>query len=170
MREEKQFLLDEITDKIKASKGFIVANYQEFTASRSREFRDVLAESGGEFEVVRKRVFIKAAESLGLKFELEKLKGHVGLVFAYEDTTKLAKGTVKFGEDNNDTISVLGGQVDGELCSAEDMIALAKLPSLNELRSQIVGLLQAPMAQTASVLQSALTSVLYCMEEKSKKG
>lgn len=170
MRDEKQLLLDEITDKIQSSKGFIVAKYQEFNPARAREFRDNLAQIGGEFEVVRKRVFVKAAESLGLKFEVEKLNGHIGVIFSYEDTTALAKGAVKYGEDNSDCITVLGGQVDGEVCSSEDIIALAKLPSLNELRAQLIGLLEAPMSQTVAVVQAALTSVLYCLEEKSKKG
>ena len=170
MREEKQLLLDEITDKINDSTGFIVANYQEFTSARAREFRDAITEAGGDFEVVRKRVFLKAAETLGLKFELSQLNGHIGLIFANEDSTRLAKGAVKYSEDNSDCINVLGGKIDDQQCSAEDIIALAKLPSIDELRAQIVGLLAAPMGQTVAVLQSVLTSVLYCMEEKSKQG
>lgn len=170
MREEKQLLLDEITDKINASTGFIVANYQEFTSARAREFRNTLSDVGGDFEVVRKRVFLKAAETLGLKFELAQLKGHIGLIFANEDSTTLAKSAVKYSEENSDCISMLGGNIDGEQCSGEEIIALAKLPGIKELRSQIVGLLAAPMTQTVAVMQAALTSVLYCMEEKSKQG
>ncbi len=170
MREEKQLLLDEIADKIQASNGFIVANYKELNAARAREFRSLLSENGGEFEVVRKRVFIKAASEAGLKFEIEKLQGHVGIIFSYEDATSLVKKAVKYGEANGDAVAMLGGQIDGELCSSEDISALAKLPSQQQLRAELVGLLQAPMAQTVSVMQSLLTSVLYCMEEKGKKG
>lgn len=170
MRAEKQFLLDEIKEKIDSSKGFIVASYKDFDASKARAFRDQVAEVGGEFEVVRKRVFIKAAQSAGIELDSTLFEGHVGVVFANEDTTRLAKSTVKYSEDNNEAISVLTGQIDGEVVSKEDITALAKLPSLEELRAQIVGLLQAPMAQTVGAMNQALTAVLVCMEEKGKKG
>lgn len=169
MRAEKQLLLDEIKEKIEESKGFVALNYQNFTAARAREFRDKMAEVGGEFEVVRKRVFIKAAESVGIQIDAKTLSGHVGIVFAKEETTKLVKGAVKFGEDNDKAVAVLGGHIDGALCTAEDVEAIAKLPGIQEMRAQILAILEAPMSQTAQVLQAALTSILYCVEERSKK-
>ncbi len=169
MRAEKQLLLDEIKEKIEESNGFVTLNYKEFTSARAREFRDKMAELGGEFEVVRKRVFIKAAAAAGIEFDFQALEGHVGIIFADEDVNQIAKGVVKFGEDNNKAVAVLGGHIEGEVCSAEDVVAIAKLPSLPELRAGLVGLFQAPLAQTVQVFQAALTSVLYCLEEKSKK-
>ncbi|MCH9628142.1 MAG: 50S ribosomal protein L10 [Chlamydiales bacterium] len=170
MRAEKQLLLDEIKEKINGSKGFVVARYSDFTATRARAFRDHIAEIGGEFEVVRKRVFIKAAKDSGCEFDVATLDGHVGVIFAQDDATQIAKGTVKYGEDNDQSISVLGGHIEGEFCSAEDVQAIAKLPSLPELRAQILGLFEAPMSQTVGAVQAVLTCVLYCLEEKSKKN
>ena len=170
MRQEKQLLLDEIKEKIENSKGFVALNYQSFTAARAREFRDKIAEVNGEFEVVRKRVFIKAAESIGIKIDAQDLAGHVGIVFAQDEITRVIKGAVKFSEDNDKAVAVLAGHIDGVVCTAEDVEAIAKLPGLTEMRALTVGLLQAPMAQTVQVLQAVLTSVLYCLEEKGKKG
>ena len=170
MRAEKQFLLDEIKEKIEGSNGFIVARYQGFSPAQSREFRDSVAELGGEFEVVKKRVFVKAASTMGIEFEDASFEGHVGVLFANDDATALAKSAVKYGEQNDDAISVLGGHMDGQLMSAEEVVAVAKLPGINELRAQIVGLLQAPMSQTVGAMNAALTAVLHCLEEKSKKS
>lgn len=170
MREEKQLLLDEIKEKIEESSGFVALNYQNFKSARARLFRDKMTEIGGEFEVVRKRVFIKAAESIGLRFDIEKLQGHVGIIFAHGDATPVIKGVVKFGEDNDKAVTVLGGHIEGVVCSAEDVEAIAKLPGIREMRAQIVGLLEAPMAQTVQAFQAILTGVLYCLEEKGKKG
>lgn len=169
MREEKQLLLDEVKEKIENSKGFIITRYASLTAFRAREFRDKMAEIGGEFEVVKKRVFMKAAETCGIKIDLETLSGHVGVIFAQDDTTQIAKAAVKYGEANENAIALLGGRIEGESCSAEDVEAIAKLPGLSELRAQVLGLFEAPMAQTVGALQAALTSILYCLEEKSKK-
>ena len=170
MREEKQLLLDEIKEKIEESTGFVTLNYQKFTSARSRNFRDIMAELGGEFEVVRKRVFIKAAESVGIQVDAKDLKGHVGIIFAKQDATIIAKRVVKFGEENDKAVTVLGGRIDGAICSAEDVEAIAKLPGIQEMRALFVGLLEAPMAQTAQVLHAVIASILYCLEEKGKKA
>lgn len=169
MREEKQLLLDEIKEKIEGSNGFIVTNYQKFDALRAREFRDEIAQAGGEFEVVRKRVFIKAAESVGIQLDVKKFDGHVGVIFTQQDITQLAKKAVNYGEQNDSSISLIGGQIDGDICSAEEIQAIAKLPGLQELRAQLLGLLEAPMSQMVGTFQAALTSILYCLEEKTKK-
>src|SRR5690625_2274873 len=168
MRAEKQLLLDEIKEKIEESSGFVIAKYQNFSAMRAREFRDHVAEVGGEFEVVRKRVFIKAALEAGVELDEKALEGHVGIVFACDDVTQVVKSTVKYGDENNKAVAVLGGHIEGEFCSAEKVEAIAKLPSLQQLRAQILGLFEAPMSQTLGAIQAILTSVPYCLEEKSK--
>ena len=169
MRAEKQFLLDEIKEKIEKSNGFVVTRYKNLKPGQARAFRDGLADLGGEFEVVKKRVLIKAASTLGIEFENGSFEGHVGVLFAQEDPLPIAKQAVKYGEQNNNAISVLAGHMDGQLMSAEEVVAVAKLPSKNELRAQIVGLLQAPMSQTVGVISAALTGVMNCLEAKSKK-
>lgn len=170
MRAEKQFLLDEIKEKIEKSNGFVVASYNKLTPNKARDFRDQLAEIGGEFEVVKKRVLIKAASTLGIQFEDGSFEGHVGVLFASEDPLPIAKKAVKYGEDNDNAIAVLAGHMDGLVMSAQEVVAVAKLPSKDELRAQIVGLLQAPMSQTVGVFNAAITSILHCLEAKSKKG
>ena len=170
MREEKQLLLDEIKEKIEESTGFVALNYKSFPVAKARVFRDAVAEMGGEFEVVRKRVFVKAAEALGISLNIKVLSGHVGVIFSSGDATALIKGAVKFGEENDQAVAVLGGHIDGALCTAADIEAIAKLPGINELRAQFLGLLEAPMAQNAQVFQAVLAGVLYCLEEKGKQG
>lgn len=169
MRQEKQLLLDEVKEKIEISKGFVIASYQGLTAERARTFRDKIAEAKGDFEIVRKRVFVKAAEKVGLKLNSKELTGHIGILFAFEDPLAVSKIAVKFGEENDKAVKILGGMIEGAVCSGEEVEALTQLPSLPELRAQILGLFQAPMAQTLGVIQAALTSLLYCVDEKSKK-
>ena len=53
---------------------------------------------------------------------------------------------------------------------AEDVKAISELPSQDEMRAQFVGLLEAPMTQTLSVMQALLTSIMYCLENKAKAG
>lgn len=169
MRAEKQFLLDEIKEKIDGSNGFIIAGYQKFPAGRARDFRDQLAKANGEFEVVRKRIFAKAAQASGISINVDSMEGHLGIVFAYEDATQVTKLAVKYGEDNEGSVTVLGGHIDGDVCTAEDLQAIAKLPDLDTLRAQFVGLIAAPMQQTVGALNAVLTGVIRCLDEKAKK-
>lgn len=162
MRAEKQLLLDEIRDKIEGTSSFIVARYQGMTTEKARTFRDIVAQAKGEFEVVRKRVFLKAVQAAGLQLNVEILKGHIGVIFTDADPAELSKIALKYSEENEKAIQIIAGQIQGEIYSGEDLEALAKLPPLEELRAQFLGLLEAPMGQTLAVMDAVMTSVPYC--------
>ncbi len=170
MRAEKELLLEEVKDKIEESEGFLIASYKNFNAPKARALRDLVAEANADFEVVRKRVFVKAAEAAGIRLSANDYDGHIGVIFVKEDVTKVTKLAIKYSEENERTIQILGGRIDGQVCSAEDVEAIAKLPSMNEMRAELLGLFEAPMAQTLAALEAVMTSVPYCLEEKAKKS
>jgi large subunit ribosomal protein L10 len=170
MIEEKQFLLDEVKEKIGKAKGFVMLSYQTLNASRARAFRSQMAHIGAEFAVGRKRLLVKAAEEQGISLRELPLSGHIGILLTYEDATAIVKAAAKFTEENDKSLTLLGGHIDGALCTAEDIDAIVKLPSLPEMRAQLLALLMAPMTQTAQTCQAILASILYCIEEKTKKG
>ena len=169
MKAEKQFLLDEIKEKIVNSKAMVLANYSGFKANMNAEFRDAIFKTGADFEVVRKRVFLKAAAEAGIEFSRKDLSGHLAVVFADTDPLQTAKALYKFTNDNKDVLDVLGGHFDGKNVSKDEVKQLSELPSMDEMRAQLVGLLQAPMQQTLGVMQAALTSVMFCLDGKVKK-
>ena len=138
MRAEKQLLLDEIEGKMGESTGFIVVSYQQLKAPTIREFRDKISESGGDFEVIRKRVFIKAATKKGLPIDLSELTGHIGIIFTKEDAGPSAKIALSYEEKEGEPVKILRGMIEGKLCSSDDVKAFATLPSLEVLRSMFV--------------------------------
>lgn len=169
MRAEKQLLLDEIKDKIEKSNSFIITKYNALKANTSNDFRNNICKAGGEFEVVRKRVFVKAAESLGIKIETGDLKGHIGVIFSENDPIEITKCVFKFGKEKDKVVEVIGARLDGRLYHAADMEKLSKLPGKDEMRAQLLGLFEAPMAQTLAVMEALITSVIYCLDNKSKQ-
>lgn len=169
MRAEKQLLLQELKDKVEGASSMIVARYHGLNSIDTADFRNKLAENGGDFEVVRKRVLIKAAEECGMELKLEELPGHIGVVLAKDDAIELTKAIFKFRKGREDNLEVLGGVLDSKKVNAQEMEQLSKLPSLNELRAQFVGLIEAPMSQTVSTMEALLTSVLHCVENKCAK-
>ena len=75
----------------------------------------------------------------------------------------------QFVEDNEENFKILNGRFEHKDYSAKEVIELSRLPSLDEMRSQFVATLEAPMSQTVAVMESLLTSVLFCLENKSKQ-
>ncbi|MCP5492702.1 MAG: 50S ribosomal protein L10 [Chlamydiales bacterium] len=169
MKAEKQFLLDEIKEKLDASKAFVLTNYKGFDANNNAEFRSALIKTGGDFEVVKKRIFLKAAEQAGITVNQNDLEGHLAVVFAKEDPITTTKAVFKFSKDHKEMLSVIGGHFDGKYASKDEVTQISELPSMNEMRAQFVGLLQAPMSQTLGVMNALMTSVMHCLEQKAKK-
>jgi len=169
MRAEKQLLLDEVKEQIEQRESFVIMRYFGLDANTTADFRRQIAEMGGDIEVVKKRILVKAAHEAGMELDLEALPGHIGLVFAGTDAVQTTKAVFKLRKDTNKAVEVLGGRLDGQLYNAEDVEKLSKLPGRDEMRAQLLGLFEAPMSQTVAVMQSALCSVLYCLENKAKE-
>lgn len=169
MRQEKQLLLNEIKGQIERSGSFVMMRYEALTANKANELRKEVAKGGGSIEIMRKRVLLKAAENVGVPLKIEALPGHIGLIFAPKDPIEMTKAVLKFSQDNDNVIKVIGGRFEGQLYNAADLEKLSKLPGKNEMRAQLLSVFEAPMAETLAVIDALLTSVVYCLENKSQR-
>lgn len=169
MRKEKQLLLDEIKEHIASSQSLIVTQYHGIAPNLSWNFRSELKKSGGNYEVVKKRIFVKAAKEAGVDLPEESIQGHIGLVLASDDGITATKAVFDFAKDHKGALDVLFGFYENKFYTKEQTEALSQLPSKDEMRAQLLGLFEAPMSQTLSVMQSLLTSVMYCLENKIKE-
>jgi large subunit ribosomal protein L10 len=170
MKKEKQLLLDEINAGIAGHGAFIITQYKKMPATKANLFRRELQKMGSHFEVVKKRLFVKVLEKEGTKLDLDALSGHVGLVFISGEAIDTLKAVLKFSDDNEGTFVFLGGKLDGAMLSGADMEMISKLPGRDQLRSEFLGLLEAPMAQTLSVIEQVLSSVVTCLDSKAAEG
>lgn len=161
MREEKQLLLDEIKEKIDSASAFVVVKYGTLKANDANDFRRNIGKSGAEFEVVRKRVLLKAAEAAGVDLSSVSLEGNVGVVFSGEDAVETTKAVCE-----HDSLTPLGGRFDGQIYQADDVEKLSKLPGKDEMRAQLLGLFEAPMSHTVGAMEALLTSVMHCLQNK----
>lgn len=169
MRDEKQLLLNEIKEKIDGSTSLIIARYEKLPPNGSWNLRERLGKAGSQFEIVRKRVFLKAAELAGIKIDKEILKGHIGIVLVgASDAMPSAKVLFKFSEENAKTLEVLWGQIDGKDVSGSELEYLSQLPGMDEMRAQLLALLVSPMSQTLAVFDAAMAGPLSESEQKSQ--
>ncbi len=170
MRSEKELLKKEIKDKIDRFNSFVIMQYASFSANAANEFRREVGKMGGDVEVVRKRVLLKAAEDAGIQLDLSSLPGHIGIVFLGQDPIETTKMVFKFSQDREKAIQVIGGRFDGQLYTGADVERLSTLPSKDEMRAQFLSVLEAPLSQTLAVMEALLASVPYCLDNKSKEA
>lgn len=170
MKHEKQLLLDEIKQQIVKSPSYLVASYANLTANKANKFRREMQKIGVNFEVVRKRVLVKAAENAGLALNVDELPGHIGILLPQNDPIEATKAVLQYSDSNDNCFQLIGGRVEGTMVGASDMKRLSQLPSKQGMRAQFLGLLEAPMAQTLAVIEALLTSVVYCLDNKSQEN
>lgn len=170
MRQEKQLLLKEVKDQIDQYGSFVIMRYASLSANKVNEFRRQVAKIGGNVEIMRKRILIKAAKAAGVELNLDALPGHIGLVYSGTDPIETTKFVFKFGQENDKAIEVAGGRFDGQIYNAIDVEKLSKLPGKQEMRAQLLSTFEAPMAQTLAVMDALLSSVVYCLDNKGKLG
>lgn len=169
MKQEKQLLLDEIEVEMGDVNPFIVLSYSKFGANLSNLFRGEVDKIGGSLTMVRKRVLVKAAKEKGIDLSVDQLPGHIGLISVGNDFLETAKFLFKFAKENDKAIEVRGGRFEGKFHSGKTIEMLSQLPGKDEMRAQLLGTLQAPLAETLSVIEAILTSVMHCLENKATK-
>lgn len=168
MRKEKQLLLNEVKDQIEKYSSFVVMQNVGMSANKANEFRREVAKMGGNVEVMRKRMLVKAAQAAGVTLDVKDMPGHIGLVYTGKEPFEVTKFVFKFSQDNDKTIKVVGGRLEGKVYNGEDVEKLSKLPSKDEMRAELLSVFEAPMAQTLAVMDALLASVVYCLDNKSK--
>lgn len=129
----------------------VVTHYLGLTVRETEDLRSRLRKEGAAFKVVKNRLAQKALS--GVSEDAQALfKGPVAIAYG-ADPVSAAKATTTFAKEN-DKLVIIGALMGEEVLDAARVQALAKLPSLDELRGRIVGLLLAPAAKVASVVQA----------------
>ena len=169
MKREKQLLLEEMKGQIQQSGTFIIAQYQHLTGDRAYAFRRELEKVGGYFEVVRKRMLLQATNQMGIEFDGDQLPGHIGLVLGATDPIEATKIVMKFSQNNEESFQLVGGYVDGQTTSCDDVRKLATLPGKEQMRAELLGLLCAPASGVLGAMESLLSGVLYCVDSRARE-
>jgi large subunit ribosomal protein L10 len=113
--------------------------------------RKKLRDAKVEYRVVKNTLAARAAKGTPVEAVADKFVGPTALVMSYDDVVAPAKLLTEFMKDR-DNFAIRGGVVEGALVDAKGVAALAKLPGLNELRAQILGMLAQPATKLARII------------------
>jgi large subunit ribosomal protein L10 len=129
----------------------VVTHYSGLTVAQMTELRHRLRQQNAKLEVVKNTLAIKALNGAGEKAS-DLFKGPVAIAYG-PDAVSAAKVSTQYAKEN-EKFTVVGAMMGPQVLDAAGVDALAKLPSLEELRGKIIGLLQAPASRIASVIQA----------------
>lgn len=151
-RAEKAKLVAALNDKLGNSGVIVVAHYAGLTVAEMTALRRDLREVGGLMQVAKNRLVKRALEGTDAAGIAELFQGPT-CIMTSEDPVSAPKAAVKFAKDN-DKLVILGGAMGETVLDPSGVNSLADLPSLDELRGKIVGLVQAPAGKIARVLNA----------------
>ena len=131
----------------------VVAHYTGMTVAQMTEFRKRMKEAGGVGQGRQEPAGQAGAEGHRRRSIADLFKGQTCVAYS-EDPIAAAKVSVKYAKEN-DKLVILGGAMGKTVLDANGVKALADLPSLDELRAKLIGLLQAPATKIARIAQGA---------------
>lgn len=167
-RSQKEAVVAEMNDVFTNAGVVVVAQYSGLTVAEMTEMRVKMREAGASFKVTKNRLARLALEGTDYGSLSDKLKGPVGIAFS-DDPVVAPKVVTEFAKAN-DKLIVLGGAMGETELDADGVKSLASLPSLDELRGKLVGLVQAPATKIAGVVQAPASQLARVLSAKAEQG
>jgi len=151
-RKQKEEAVQELVEDFNSSKSLVFTNYQGLTVKDLEELRAKMREQDVVYKVVKNTLFEVARGKSNLKdVDIDKQAGQVAVAFGMEDEVSPAKIIFEFAKDHK-KMEILAGILDSKLLSDEEIKALAKLPSKEELLAKTVATINAPVSGFVNVL------------------
>ena len=168
-KERKGEVLDQYQQWLGKSQAILLVEYTGVTMKELDAIRTKVRESGGEFHVLKNTLARKAFEKYGLSVSADYFEKSTAAAFAFADVAATAKALSDVSK-NIEVLKVKGGFMDKTVLNAAQVKALASLPSLPIVRSQLLGVLSAPagkLVRTIAEPARQVASVLKAYVDKS---
>ena len=166
-RTEKSELVAELNRTFAETSVVIVTRNLGLTVAQSTELRTKMREAGARYKVAKNRLARIAIEGTDYTTLSDLLTGPTGLSTS-TDPVAPAKVVVDFAKAN-DKLEIVGGQMGTTVLDAEGVKALATMPSLDELRAKIVGLIVAPATKLATITQAPAAQIARVLAAYAEK-
>jgi len=167
-RSQKEDLVASLRSTFEEASMVVVTHYSGLTVAEMGELRGRMREAGAGFKVTKNRLTRRALEGTQYQYLSDMFTGPTAIAYS-SDPVAPARVAVKFAK-SNDKLIVLCGAMGGESLDADGVKALAALPSLDELRATIVGMLSTPATRIAGVLQAPAGQVARVIGARSQQG
>src|SRR6185312_15331805 len=169
-RDQKAAVVDEIAGQIEAAQAIFAVDYRGISVSQIAELRAKLSESDTRFRIVKNSLSERAADKAGADALRPMLEGPTALALVGGDAAMAAKALNDTARALNNLIEFKGGLLDGNVLSADDVRAIARLPSRDVLNAQLVGTIAAPLSGLVRTLNALIAGLAIQLQSIADQG
>jgi len=162
-KQKKVELVAEYVEQLEQSKGLILADYRGLSVNDVSEIRKAMRPIDSRFQVVKNRLLALALKEVDLSLPDEWLTGPTAVSFCYDEVPPVAKVLTDAAKDF-ETLQIKGGMLGASVLAADQVRAIADLPSREVLLAQVLGAINAPATQVAGVVASGVRQVLNVLQ------
>ena len=166
-KEQKKNYIADMSDKFEHSEAVIVTHYQGLTMTQLDELRKQMREQGIQFKITKNKITKLALANSRCKDLANLFTGPTAVALS-KDAISSAKILTKFAK-NNQNLKILGGIMGNDVLDVAGVQNMATLPTLDEARAKIVGILSSPAQKIISILLAPASKIAILALEKSKK-
>ena len=168
LKSEKERVVEQLAERLRSTDTLMVADYRGLTMPEIDELRGKLLEAGARFTVVKNTLTRRAAEQAGTTDVLELIEGPTAIAYSTESEVEPVRVVVEFAKKHERPV-VKAGVIGEKLYTKKELIQLAALPSREELLSQVLAVVIAPMTQFLGAVNALLASPATLAGELEKK-
>jgi len=166
-KEQKKKYITEMTANFENNEAVLVTHYQGLTVKQLDELRKQMREHGIQFKITKNRITKLALEKTKCKDLANLFTGPTAVALS-KDAISTAKILTKFSKENNN-LKILGGIMGKEILDVAAVANVATLPTLDEARAKITGILSSPAQKIISILLAPASKIAILALKKSKK-
>jgi large subunit ribosomal protein L10 len=160
--------LELLSEKFSKAKAVYFTEYHGLKVSEITELRSSFFDSGVEYIVAKNTILKLAAEKNKIEGLDDQFSGSTAIAISYDEPVSPAKVLKKFNKQN-DLPSVKGILFDGNVLPGSDLEKLAKMPSKEEMLSQLISMLQSPVQKFVSTISSPIQNMLGVISNLKEK-
>jgi large subunit ribosomal protein L10 len=166
LKEDKERLVAELTDRLNRSETLIVADYRGLTVTDIDKLRTDLLAHGARFSVVKNTLTRRAAEAAGTTELLALLEGPTAIAFLESDGDPVAAAKALNDAAKAEVLTIKGGVLEGTTLTADAVKELASLPPVDTIRAQVAGAILSPLTTIVMLLSAPLHDLVGLIDAR----
>lgn len=166
-KKQKQQIVEDLTKKISKTKSVVLVEFTGTNTAQIGEVRRELKKNDAELKVAKKTLVNLALEKNNFKIDLDQFKTQVAVALGYGDEVSAIKVLDKISKKTK-TLKMLAGLVGKDYFDQKSILALAKVPSRDELLAKLVGTISTPISGFANVLQGNIRGLVQVLGQIKK--
>ena len=168
-KEQKAQVVEEIAERLGESEAIFAIDYRGISVPQAAELRGKLREADASFSIVKNRLAKRAAEQAGRDGLDELLEGPTALTYVRGDVVTAAKAISTFNREH-EVLTYKGGFMDGDALDEDRFSSLARLPALEVMHGQLVGMAAAPLTGLVRGLGSMISGLAVALGQVQEQG